>query len=242
MANPLAQFVITPIIPFQVAGVDLSFTKSSLFMALTVLAATVLMLVPMTRAQLVPNRRQNISEMLYEFVAGIIQDVVGSDGIKYMPLIFTLFISVLLGNLLGLLPYAFTFTSHIVVTGAMGLLVISVVTIMGFVNHGLHFLGLFAPSGLPKPIYLILVPIEVISFLSRPITLAVRLCANMVAGHTVLKVFALFSVLVGGVLGILPALFNSLIVALELLVAVLQAYIFTILTCIYIKDAVEPHH
>lgn len=242
MANPMAQFVITPLIPFEVAGVDLSFTKSSLFMMLTVLVASILMLVPMKRAQLVPSRRQNVSEMLYEFVADIIQDVVGSDGIKYMPLIFTLFISVLLGNLLGLLPYAFTFTSHIVVTAAMGFLVILVVTIMGFVNHGWHFLGLFAPSGLPKPIYLILVPIEIISFLSRPITLAVRLCANMVAGHTVLKVFALFSVLLGGVLGILPALFNSLIVALELLVAVLQAYIFTILTCIYIKDAVEPHH
>lgn len=241
-ANPLEQFVIKPIIPFKIGNLDLSFTNSSLFMVLTLLTAALIMLVPMYRASLIPNRRQNISEMLYELVHGIVYDVVGSDGVKYIPLVFTLFISVLLGNLLGLLPYAFTFTSHIVVTGAMGLLVILVVTIMGFVNHGWHFLGLFAPSGLPKPIYLILVPIEIISFLSRPITLAVRLCANMVAGHTVLKVFALFSVLVGGVLGILPAIFNALIVSLELLVAVLQAYIFTILTCIYIKDAVEPHH
>jgi F-type H+-transporting ATPase subunit a len=241
-SNPLEQFVIKPIIPFSVGGVDLSFTTASLFMVLMVLSAGLMMLVPMLRARLIPGRGQNVSEMLYDFIHGVVQDTIGSDGIKYLPLVFTLFLIVLLGNVLGLLPYAFTFTSHIAVTGAMGLLVISVVTIMGFVNHGWHFLGLFAPSGVPMLLYPILIPIEVISFLSRPITLAVRLCANMMAGHTVLKVFALFSVLLGGVLGILPALFNTLVVALEVLVAVLQAYIFTVLTCIYIKDAVEPHH
>jgi F-type H+-transporting ATPase subunit a len=241
-ANPLEQFNIKPLIPFEIGGIDLAFTNSALFMVLTVLVASLLMLVPMYRASLIPHRRQNIPEMLYDIVHGIVYDVVGSEGAKYIPLVFTLFISVLLGNLIGLLPYAFTFTSHIIVTAAMGFLVISVVTIMGFVNHGWSFLSLFAPPGLPKPIYLVLIPLEVISFISRPITLAVRLCANMVAGHTVLKVIALFSVMMGGVLGILPALFNALIVALEVLVAMLQAYIFTILTCIYIKDAVEPHH
>ncbi len=240
--NPLAQFTIEPLIHLpRIAGIDTTFTNSSLFMVLTVLLATLIMLVPMRRAQLVPGRTQNISEMLYSFIAGVIQDVIGSDGVKYLPLVFTLFISVLIGNLLGLLPYGFTFTSHIIVTGAMALLVISIVTIMGFVNHGWHFLGLFAPSGLPLPMYIILIPIEIISFLSRPITLAVRLCANMLAGHTVLKVFGMFSVLVGGMLGIFPALFNTLIMSLEILVAVLQAYIFAVLTCIYIKDAVELH-
>jgi F-type H+-transporting ATPase subunit a len=161
---------------------------------------------------------------------------------KFMPLVFTLFMMVLMGNLLGMLPYGFTITSHIIVTAALGALVILTVTLFGFINHGWHFLSLFAPSGLPKFIYLILVPIEVISFLSRPITLAVRLCANMTAGHTVLKVFALFSVNMGIIFGLAPMLMNSMIVALELLVAVLQAYIFTILTCVYLKDAVELHH
>jgi len=241
MHSPLAQFVIKPIIPLNIAGIDVSFTNSSLFMVLTLCLASLLMLVPMLRARLVPGRIQNISEMLYEFVHGVVYDVIGTDGMKYLPLVFTLFISILLGNLLGLMPYAFTFTSHIIVTAALGLLVISIVTIMGFVNHGFHFLSLFAPAGLPKLMYIILIPIEIISFLSRPITLAMRLCANMMAGHTVLKVFALFSVMVGGALGILPALFNTLTVALELLVAGLQAYIFTVLTCIYIKDAVELH-
>lgn len=241
MHSPLAQFVIKPLVPLNIGGIDVSFTNSSLFMILTLCLATLLMVVPMAKARLIPGRLQNISEMLYQFVYDIVYDVIGSDGLKYLPLVFTLFITILLGNLLGLMPYAFTFTSHIIVTAFLGLLVISVVTIMGFVNHGWHFLALFAPAGLPKIMYLILVPIELISFLSRPITLAMRLCANMMAGHTVLKVFALFSVMLGGALGIFPALFNTLMVALELLVAGLQAYIFTVLTCIYIKDAVELH-
>jgi F-type H+-transporting ATPase subunit a len=241
-ASPLAQFDIKPLIPFEIAGIDLAFTNSALFMVLTVIAASLLMLIPMRGAKMVPHRSQNISEMLYGVVHNIVYEVIGSDGAKYIPLVFTLFISVLMGNMLGLLPYAFTFTSHIIVTLAMGLLVISVVTIMGFVNHGFSFLSLFAPPGLPLLIYVILIPLEIIAFVSRPITLAVRLCANMVAGHTVLKVIALFSVMMGGVFGIFPALFNAVIVALEILVAGLQAYIFTILTCIYLKDAVEPHH
>ena len=150
--------------------------------------------------------------------------------------------TVLLGNIFGMLPFGFTITSHIVVTGALGILVIGAVTVVGFINHGWQFLSMFAPKGLPLPIYIIIIPVEIISFLSRPFTLAVRLCANMTAGHTMLKVFALFSVQMGVLFGLGPMLFNAALVAFELLVAVLQAYIFTILTCIYLKDAVELHH
>jgi len=240
-ANPMHQFEIRSIVPMELGGINLAFTNSSLLMILTVLASTLLMVVPMVRAGKIPTRWQSIPEMLYEFIYGLIRDVVGSDGLRYLPFVFSLFMMVLMGNMLGMLPYSFTFTSHIIVTAGLGILVISVVTIMGFVNHGTHFLSLFAPAGLPKFIYLILIPIEVISFLSRPITLAVRLAANMTAGHTVLKVFALFSVQMGLIFGLAPMLMNSMLVALELLVATLQAYIFTILTCVYLKDAIELH-
>lgn len=240
--NPLHQFEINSILPIEIGGLNLSFTNSSLFMVLAAMTAALLMVLPMRRAALVPGRWQNVPEMLYEFIQGLVRDVIGPGGMRYLPLVFTLFLTVLLGNLWGMMPYSFTVTSHIIVTAALGILVFLIVTVMGFVNHGWHFFSLFAPSGLPKFIYLILVPIEVISFLSRPITLAVRLCANMTAGHTVLKVFALFSVQMGIILGLAPMLLNSMLVALELLVAVLQAYIFTILTCVYLKDTVELHH
>ncbi len=242
MQSPMEQFRINELIPIELFGMNLAFTNSALFMVLTVLVSTALMLIPMRRPAMIPTRWQSLPEMLYELVHGIVRDVIGPAGMKFLPLVFTLFMTVLMGNLLGMLPYGFTITSHIIVTAALGVLVILTVTIVGFVNHGWHFLSLFAPSGLPKFIYLILVPIELISFLSRPITLAVRLCANMTAGHTVLKVFALFSVNMGILFGLAPMLMNSMIVALELLVAVLQAYIFTILTCVYLKDAVELHH
>lgn len=240
--SPLHQFEIHEIIPFNFNGLNLSFTNSALFMTLTLVVASLVMWAPMRRAALVPGRWQNISEMIFEFVSGVVRDVIGPAGLKYLPMVLTLFLIVLVGNLLGMLPYGFTITSHIIVTAFLGVFVFLVVTVMGFVNHGLHFLSLFAPSGVPKVMYLILIPIEIISFLSRPITLAVRLCANMTAGHTVLKVFAMFSVMMGAAMGLAPMLLNALLVALELLVAVLQAYIFTILTCVYLKDAIELHH
>lgn len=242
MANPLHQFEVKTLVPMTIGGVDVSFTNSSLFMMLSLLCATVLMIVPMRNAKTIPGRWQSIPEMLYEFIHGIVRDMIGPAGMRFLPLVFSLFMLVLMGNLLGLVPYGFTITSQIIVTAILGFFVISVVTIMGFVNHGFHFLSLFAPSGLPIPIYVILIPIEIISFLSRPITLAVRLGANMIAGHTVLKVFALFSVQMGLLFGWIPMVFNSALVALELLVACLQAYIFTVLTCVYLKDAVELHH
>jgi F-type H+-transporting ATPase subunit a len=162
MASPLHQFEIHPIVPFQVGGWNLAFTNSALFMVLTVLVASVLMIAPMRGSRLIPTRWQSIPEMLYEFIAGVIRDVIGTAGLKYLPFVFTLFMIVFIGNMLGMMPYGFTITSHIIVTAALGVLVISIVTIMGIVNHGWHFLSLFAPSGLPKIMYLLLVPIEVI--------------------------------------------------------------------------------
>jgi F-type H+-transporting ATPase subunit a len=245
--SPLHQFEIHEIIPLNIGGYNLSFTNSSLLMMVTACLATIMMILPMRKSALIPGRWQTLPEVFYEFIQSLVRDVIGPGGMKYMPFVFTLFMMVFMGNMLGMLPYSFTFTSHIVVTAALGILVFLVVTTMGFINHGWHFFSLFAPSGLPKFIYLILVPIEIISFLSRPITLAVRLAANMTAGHTVLKVFAMFSVMLAasGIFAfssIVPMLLNALIVALELLVAVLQAYIFTILTCVYLKDSVELHH
>lgn len=241
-ASPLDQFNVVPLIPLEIGGYDLAFTNSSLFMVMGLVITLALMIMPMRRAAEIPQGWQHVPEMLYGFVRSLVTDVTGSGGMAYVPFVFAVFMTVLMGNMLGMLPYSFTYTSHIIVTGALGMIVISAVTLMGFINHGWRFLSVFAPSGLPKFIYLILIPIEVISFLSRPITLAMRLCANMTAGHTVLKVFALFCVQLGFIFGMAPMLMNAIIVALELLLSGLQAYIFTILTCVYLKDAIELHH
>lgn len=241
-ASPLDQFNVVPLIPLEIGGYDLAFTNSSLFMVMGLVITLALMIMPMRRAAEIPQGWQHVPEMLYGFIRSLVTDVTGSGGMAYVPFVFAVFMTVLMGNMLGMLPYSFTYTSHIIVTGALGMIVISAVTLMGFINHGWRFLSVFAPSGLPKFIYLILIPIEVISFLSRPITLAMRLCANMTAGHTVLKVFALFCVQLGFIFGMAPMLMNAIIVALELLLSGLQAYIFTILTCVYLKDAIELHH
>lgn len=248
MADPIKQFVIKPIIPFEVAGFDLSFTNSSLWMAIgTVVAVTFLMMATRKKA-LVPGRLQVSAELLYEFIAGMIRENTGPKGRQYFPLIFTIFIVVLLGNVLGLIPYSFTYTSHIIVTFMLAALVFLTVTILGIVNHGTKFFTLFAPAGIPIALQFLIIPIELLSFLIRPITLSVRLFANMVAGHLLLKVFAGFSAMLlglgaGGIaLGFIPMFFNVAIYALELLVALLQAYIFAILSCIYLKDTVDLHH
>lgn len=186
--------------------------------------------------------------MLYEFIASMIRENTGPKGRQYFPLIFTIFIIVLMGNVLGLLPYSFTYTSHIIVTFMLAALIFVVVTILGIVNHGTKFFSLFAPAGVPLALQFLIVPIELLSFLIRPVTLSVRLFANMVAGHLMLKVFAGFSTMVlglglgGVVVGLVPMFFNVAIFALELLVALLQAYIFAILSAIYLKDTVDLHH
>ena len=242
MASPLHQFEIHPIIPIQLgdAGVDVSFTNSALFMVLAMVLISGFMVLGMRRSAIVPGRWQCAAEMAYEFIANMLRDTVGQEGRKYFPFVFTVFMFVLFGNLLGMVPYSFTFPSHIVVTFALAFIIFVGVTILGFVKHGFHFFSFFVPPGTPLPMYPLLIPIEVISYLSRPISLSVRLFANMLAGHTLLKVIAGF-VWALGVFGILPLAFVVALTGLEILIACLQAYVFTILTCLYINDALHLH-
>lgn len=241
LESPLEQFVIKPIIPLHIGSVDISFSQSALWMLIAVMAATALMTLGMRRKALVPGRWQNVSEMMYEFIFSIVHDNLGAESKKYFPFVFSVFMIVLMGNLLGLVPYSFTFTSHIIVTGTLALAVFFLATLAGIYHHGLHFFSLFLPKGLPWAIAPLIVVIEVISYLSRPLSLSVRLFANMTAGHTMLKVFAGFSVGMGVVLGVLPMVVNVALYGLELMIALIQAYVFAILTCLYLKDAIELH-
>lgn len=239
--SPLEQFVWKPIVPAEIGGVDVSFSNSSLFMTITVVVATLFLVLGMRRSAIVPGRLQVAVELSYEFIAGLLRDTVGAEGRKYFPIVFTLFMFVLLGNLLGMVPYSFTFTSHIVVTFAMAIVIFIFVTILGFVKHGMHFFSFFAPPGTPVVMLPLLVPIEVISYLSRPISLSVRLFANMLAGHTLIKVIAGFIPALGVIFGVLPLALVVALTGLEILIAFLQAYVFAILTCLYINDAIHLH-
>ena len=240
MADPLHQFEIKPLVPLEIVGTDVSFTNSSLFMALAVIVSTVFLVGGMSRARIVPGRWQSLVEMTYEFVADLLEENVGSKGKKYFPFVFCLFMFILVGNLLGMVPYSFTYTSHIIVTFGLGFTAFMVATLIGFYTHGFHYLSLFFPSGAPVYMAPLIVPIEILSYLSRPISLSIRLFANMMAGHTMLKVFAGFTIALG-FFGIAPLFINVLLTGFEVLVAVLQAYVFTILTCIYLHDAVHLH-
>ena len=249
MANdPLHQFVIQPIVPIEIGGLHFDFTNSSLFMVATVAVASAFLYWSTAGRTLVPGRAQSVSEMSYEFIANMLRDSAGKSGMHFFPLVFSLFMFVLVANLLGMFPYFFTVTSHIIVTAALALLVISVVILYGFFRHGFKFLKLFVPSGVPAYVLPIVVPIEIISFLSRPISLSVRLFGNILAGHITLKVFSGFVVSLGalGALGwlgaLLPLIMTVAITALELLVAVVQAYVFAVLTSMYLNDAVHPSH
>ena len=238
--GPLAQFEIKTLIPLKLGEIDVSFTNSALFMSLTLVLVTLFLVLGMRKRALVPGRWQSMAEMSYEFVANLLRDTVGSEGRKYFPLVFTLFMFILCGNLLGMVPYSFTFTSHIVVTFALAFVIFIGVTVLVFAKHGMHFFSFFVPPGTPLPMYPLLIPIEVISYLSRPISLSVRLFANMLAGHTLLKVIAGF-VAALGFFGVLPLAFVVALTGLEILIAFLQAYVFTILTCLYINDALHLH-
>jgi F-type H+-transporting ATPase subunit a len=246
--SPLAQFEIKRLLPMQIGGLDLSFTNSALFMLLSVGLVSVWIFVSVGGRALVPGRWQSAAEMTYEFIAGMLRDNVGPEGRPYFPFIFSLFVFILFANLLGMIPFSFTVTSHIVVTFALALVVFVGVTIIGFARHGLHFLKLFVPSGVPAALLPLLVVIEVISYFVRPVSLSVRLFANMLAGHTMLKVFAGFVILLGslgggGIIGgIAPMAFIVALTGLELGIAILQAYVFTILTCLYLNDAIHLHH
>ncbi|MBX3596910.1 MAG: F0F1 ATP synthase subunit A [Rhizobiaceae bacterium] len=249
MANdPIHQFQIAKWIPIEIGGYDLSFTNSSAFMVATAVVAGAFLFVTTSSRGLIPGRAQSVAEMSYEFVANMLRDAAGTQGMRFFPLVFSLFMFVLVANLIGLFPYFFTVTSHIIVTFALALLVIGTVVVYGFAKHGFGFLKLFVPHGVPAILVPLVVLIEVISFLSRPISLSVRLFANMLAGHITLKVFAGFvtSLIAFGPVGIagsiLPLIMTVAITALEFLVAFLQAYVFAVLTCMYLNDAIHPGH
>ncbi|MEH6809990.1 MAG: F0F1 ATP synthase subunit A [Hyphomonas oceanitis] len=246
--DPIHQFKVTKWLDFNVGGIDLSFTNASGFMALGVILTIAFFGVAASKGQLVPSRLQSLAEIGYGFVADMVRGAAGEEGLKFFPFVFTLFFFLFFANMIGMVPYAFTTTSHIIVTGALALLVISIVIGFGFYKNGFKFLKLFAPSGAPWPIYIILIPIEIISFFARPLTLSLRLFANMLAGHIMLKLFAGFAVGLiaagGAYIIIAPFAFAMGVAlnALELLVAGLQAYVFAILTCVYLNDALHPAH
>jgi F-type H+-transporting ATPase subunit a len=249
MADPIHQFEIHNIVTLgHIGGYEIAFTNSSMYMAIIVLVIAALLLGASAPRALVPGRLQSIAELSYEFVADTINSTAGTEGMKFFPFVFTIFMFVLVANLIGIIPYTFTITSHIIITAALALLVFLTVVIYGLYKNGLKFFGLFVPHGIPIYILPLIVFIEVLSFLSRPISHSVRLFANMLAGHITLKVFASFITLLGGlgILGVagatLPLALVVALTALELLVAFLQAYVFAILTCIYINDAIHPGH
>ncbi len=242
----MEQFAVKPLIPLHIGGYDVSFTNQSLWMCIVIGAITLFMAMATSRRSLVPGRMQSMAEISYEFVANMIGTAAGEDGLRFFPFVFTLFMFVLFSNFLGLLPGSFTVTSQIVVTFALAAFVVGMVIVVGFIRHGIGFLKLFVPHA-PWYLLILLIPIEFISFLTRPISLSVRLFANMLAGHTLLKVFASFVIALGGAGGVLsllsvaPFFLIVAITALELLVAFLQAYVFAILTCIYLNEGLHLH-
>ena len=241
--NPMHQFNVHKIGPeIKINGIDLSFTNSSLFMLLSAIFILLFLLFGTKEKKIIPGKIQLISEMLYNFIGKMINDTAGKKAKPYFPFIFSLFIFVLFCNMIGMLPYSFTVTSHIIVTLAFAMFIFIGVTILGFVIHGFKYLKIFVPSGVPIVLLPIIMIIEIISYLSRPISLSVRLFANMMAGHTMLKVFGGFVISLGLVAGWLALTFSVALTGLEILVAFLQAYVFAILTCIYLNDALNLHH
>jgi F-type H+-transporting ATPase subunit a len=247
-ADPIHQFHINGLIPIHIGGLDFSFTNAALFMVITVVASCGFLYLTTSSRGIVPGRMQSISEMTYEFVAQMLRDSAGAQGMHFFPFVFAIFMFVLFGNLFGLFPYFFTTTSQLIVTASLALLVFFTVIVSGLRRHGLHFLGLFVPKGVPKAILPLIVVIEFLSFLSRPISHSVRLFANMLGGHITLKVFAGFATMLvaaGGAFSVgaaVPVIVNVGLYGLELLMALLQAYVFAILTCIYLNDALHPSH
>ena len=238
--NPLDQFIIQTWVPIKIGGLDASFTNSSAFMLLTVICAAALMVLAVRPRAGVPGRWQLLAELSYQFIARMVSDNIGKEGRTYFPLIFSIFMFVLFGNLIGMIPYSFTFTSHIAVTLTMAVVIFLMVTVIAFIKHGFKFFSFFLPEGVPIILSPLMIVIEVISYFTRPFSLSVRLFANMMAGHTLLKVIGGFVVPLG-IFGIVPIAGLVAVMGLEFLIAFLQAYIFTILTCIYINDAIHLH-
>ena len=246
--DPIHQFELKPIFTLgRIGNTEIVFTNAALYMLVAVVVIALLTTMATRRGSLVPGRIQSLVEMLYEFIASTVRSSAGEEGMRFFPFVFSLFMFVLMLNLFGLVPYGFTVTSHIIITFALAALVILTVIVYGLMKHGTHFFGLFVPSGVPGWLLPLLVVIEVISFVSRPISLSVRLFANMLAGHIALKIFAGFvGILLGAgfwsVLAPLPLALAVALTALEVLVAVLQAYVFATLTSIYLNDALHPGH
>lgn len=240
MSNPMEQFVIKPIIPLEIGGVDVSFTNSALFMVLTVAVSTLLMALCLRKRAMIPTAAQSIPESIYLFISDLLRENVGTEGLKYFPFIFTLFMFVALGNLLGLFPYAFTFTSHLTAVGSLSLIALLFNMLIGIKKKKFGWLRTFLPRGIPLALAPLIIPIEMISYLSKPFSLTVRLVANMTVGHIMLKIIAGFVVALGAA-GIVPVLFNSCIVCFEIFIALLQAFIYTVLSCIYLGDALHEH-
>ena len=247
-SDPMQQFQIKDKAElFEIAGFSITWTNSAFWMVMAVVLIVGFFALT-TKRKLVPGKMQSLGEMSYEFIANMVKDTTGPEAMKFMPLIFTLFFFILAANLIGMNPYAFTTTSHIAVTAALAIFTICVVIVAGVAKNGLKWFKIFAPSGLPFIMYFIIIPIEIISFLSRPITLAVRLFANMVAGHIMLKLFAIFAAYLaakGGIIAvgsIIPVFATVALVALEFLVAGLQAFVFAILTCVYLNDVYHVDH
>ena len=246
-SDPMEQFQIKKIFDLDLAGLNIPFTNSSLWMA--VAAVSIIGFFALTtKGKLIPGRMQSLGEMSYEFLANMVKDTTGPEAMKFFPFVFTVFFFILFSNLIGMSPYAFTTTSHLAVTAALAVFTIVMVIVAGIVKNGFKWFKIFAPSGLPIPMYALIVPIEIISFLSRPLTLAVRLFANMTAGHVMLKLFAIFAAYLvgkGGILvgaAIIPVIGTMGIIALEFLVAGLQAFVFAILTCVYLNDVYHVDH
>jgi F-type H+-transporting ATPase subunit a len=240
VASPVEQFKLKPLAHFEVGGLDLSYTTSALWMTITVIGVTAFLTLSMRGGRLVPGRWQSMAEMSYEFIANMVRENVGNEGRQYFPFVLTLFLFILFGNLMGMIPYAYTFTSQIIVTFGMAFTIFIGVTILGLVLHGLRFFTLFFPPGTPIALAPVLIPIEVISYFVRPVSLSVRLFANMMAGHTMMKVFGGFVVALG-IFGVAPMVLIVALTGFEILVAVLQAYVFAMLTCMYLNDAIHLH-
>lgn len=247
--DPIAQFELHKLAELKIGQYDLCFTNSALIMAVTVFVTALWLFLSMSKRSLIPGRAQSVAEMSYEFIANMIRSTAGSDGMKFFPFVYSLFIFILFANMLGMIPFFFTSTSHIIITFVMAMMVMLLVVGYGLYKHGFKFLKLFVPSGIPIAILPFVSLLEIISFLSRPISLSVRLWANMFAGHILLKLFAGFAIMMFTSASILTTLGSAIpyalvmaLIPLEFLVAFVQAYVFALLTCVYLSDALHPGH
>jgi F-type H+-transporting ATPase subunit a len=240
MHSPLEQFEIKELVPLSISEVPISFTNSALYMFLSVVAVSLLFWVGTRKKDFIPGKMQSFTEIIFGFINALVDENIGPKGMPFLPLIFSLFTFILFGNLFGMLPYAYTFTSQIILTFGLAMLVFIIITLLGFIKHGFGFFSYFLPKGTPLLMVPLLFIIELISFLSRPVSLSIRLFANMMAGHTMLKVFSMFTISLG-IFGFSTIIASIILIGFEFMVAFLQAYVFSVLTCLYIRDAIELH-